>query len=139
MGPLPLLNPPAPRRSHAHRPSASSACRRGCGLLGDAAVPCGHHGGLRPAHVDDLVAAVLERRQAHRLADAALDLLRGVGVLGEELPCVLPALAQLLALVREPGTGLLHDLEVDADVEERALLRDALAVRSEEHTSELQS
>ena len=50
------------------------------------------------------------------------------GVRAKELLGVLPALAQLLALVGVPGTGLLHDAEVDRDVEDRAFPADALAV-----------
>ena len=53
-------------------------------------------------------------------------------MLGQELARVLAPLTELLALVGEPGARLLDDLEVDADVDERALLRDALAVHDVE-------
>src|SRR4051794_38308375 len=55
------------------------------------------------------------------LADPLVDLDHELGVLAEELLGLLPALAQLLALVRVPGTRLLHEAEVDADVEQRPL------------------
>lgn len=41
------------------------------------------------------------------------DLDHDLGVLDEELLRVLAALPELLALVRVPGTGLLHDAQVD--------------------------
>ena len=41
---------------------------------------------------------------------------------------VLAALAQALALIEEPGAGLLHELRLDAQVEQVALARDAVAV-----------
>src|SRR5215218_6833498 len=64
----------------------------------------------------------------HLLGDLDHDL----GVLGEERLGVLPALPELLALVRVPGTRLLHEAEVDAEVEHRALAADALAVHDVE-------
>ena len=60
------------------------------------------------------------------------DLDHHVEVLGEELLHVLAALAELLAFVGEPRTRLLHDAEVDGDVEQRALAADALAVHDVE-------
>src|SRR4029077_14021069 len=50
----------------------------------------------------------------------------------QELLGLLPALAQLLALVGEPGPGLVDDPEVDAQVDDRALPADALAVHDVE-------
>src|SRR5207237_968858 len=73
--------------------------------------------------VDRLV-AVLERGEPDRLPDPPVDLLGDVGVLSEELPGVLLALSELVVVVREPCPRLLHDLGVDADVEERTLLGD---------------
>src|SRR5262245_58134648 len=81
---------------------------------------------------DRLVVDLVERGQPDGLADLPLDLVADVDVLGEELPGVLSTLSELVALVGEPGAGLLDDLEVDADVEERALLGDALAVHDVE-------
>ena len=49
-------------------------------------------------------------------------------MLGEELPGVLLALAELVALVGEPGAALLDELRVDAHVQEASLLGDPLAV-----------
>src|SRR6266542_1402134 len=66
--------------------------------------------------------AVPQGREAHGLPDPPLDLAGHVGVLGQELSRVLPALAELVALVGEPGAALLHDLQVHADVEEAPLL-----------------
>src|SRR5207237_5281340 len=69
-------------------------------------------------------------------ADLDLDLLgdlhHQVDVLGEEGLHVLPALAELLALVGEPRARLLDDAEIDPDVEQRALTSDALAVHDVE-------
>src|SRR5581483_8379199 len=70
--------------------------------------------------------------QARLLADALVELDHELGVVREELLGVLPALAQLLALVRVPGARLLGDPQVDGDVEQRALTTDALAVHDVE-------
>src|SRR5690606_1843850 len=69
---------------------------------------------------------------ADLLADPLGDLDHDLGVLPEEGLGVLPALAELLALVGVPGTRLLHEAQVDADVEQRALAADALAVHDVE-------
>src|SRR6185436_19196641 len=69
---------------------------------------------------------------AQLLEDLLLDLRRDVGVVVEEAAGVLLALAELVAVVRVPGTGLAHDALLDADVDERALARDALAVEDVE-------
>src|SRR3546814_320812 len=76
----------------------------------------------------DLVARV----DADLLADALGDLDHDLGVLTQERLGVLPALAELLALVGVPSARLLHEAEVDTDVEERALAADALAVHDVE-------
>ena len=60
------------------------------------------------------------------------DLEHHVDVLGEERLHVLPALAELLTLVGEPGARLLDDAEIHGDVEQRALTADALAVHDVE-------
>ena len=54
------------------------------------------------------------------------------GFSDEERLDVLPALAELLTLVGEPGTRLLDEPEVDRDVEERPFAADALAVHDVE-------
>src|SRR4051794_9803334 len=69
------------------------------------------------------------RGQARSLADALGDLDHDLEVVGQKGLGVLSALAQLLALIREPGARLLHQPEVDPDVDERALAADALAIR----------
>src|SRR5204863_6168148 len=81
---------------------------------------------------DGLLVLRGEGRQPDGLAHPPVDLAGYVEVLGEELSRVLLALAELLTLVGEPRARLLHDLEIDADVEERAFLRDALAVHDVE-------
>jgi hypothetical protein len=53
-------------------------------------------------------------------------------VLAEELAGVLPALAELLAVVGVPGTGLLDDPVLHTDVDDGALRGDALAVEDVE-------
>ena len=66
------------------------------------------------------------------LAHPVVDLGHQLRVLDEERLHVLPALAELLTLVGEPGARLLDEPEVDRDVEERALAADALAVHDVE-------
>src|SRR3954471_870593 len=72
------------------------------------------------------------RDQASLLADAAVDFDHHLEVLGKEGLGVLPPLSELLALVGEPGPGLLHQPEVDPHIDEGALTADALAVRDVE-------
>src|SRR3546814_6457195 len=84
----------------------------------------------------DVCSSDLARVDADLLADALGDLDHDLGVLTQERLGVLPALAELLALVGVPGTRLLHEAEVDADVEERALAADALAVHDVERSEE---
>src|SRR6185436_5288794 len=60
--------------------------------------------------------------------DAIFDRPGDVRVFLQELLRVFAALAQALAAVREPRAGLFDDSLVDADVEQIAPLRDALAV-----------
>src|SRR5256885_2164564 len=66
------------------------------------------------------------------LADALVDRDHQLGVVEQELLGLLLALPELLALIRVPGAGLLHDPVVDADVDDRALAADALAVHDVE-------
>src|SRR5690606_37625022 len=65
-----------------------------------------------------LVATLRVDADADGGADALGDLDHDLRVLGQELLGVLPALAELLALVRVPGARLLHDVVVDPDVED---------------------
>src|SRR5262249_34388525 len=60
-------------------------------------------------------------RDADRLADPLVDFLRDRGVLPEELARVVLALADLLALVGEPGAGLLDDAVIHAHLDDLAL------------------
>ena len=64
--------------------------------------------------------------------DPVGDLDHDLGVVDQELLGVLPALAQLLPLVRVPGTRLLDDAEVHAEVHHRALTADAPPVHDVE-------
>src|SRR5690606_9620850 len=70
--------------------------------------------------------------EAHLGADPLGDLDHDLGVVGQELLGVLPALAELLAFVGVPGARLLHDLVVDADIEHTALATHALPVHDVE-------
>src|SRR5687768_3079617 len=54
---------------------------------------------------------------AHLGEDPLGDVHHDLGVLGEEVLGVLPALAELLTFVGEPRARLLDEVEVDADVE----------------------
>ena len=66
------------------------------------------------------------------LADLIVDFRHELRVLREELLRVLPSLAELLALVGVPGTGLLHDAELDRDVKDRTLSGDPRPVHDVE-------
>src|SRR3974390_123459 len=72
------------------------------------------------------------RRQPQRLADFGLQLLADVRVVLEELLGVFAALADAVALVAEPRTRLLHQVQVDRQVDEVAFMRDAFAVHDVE-------
>src|SRR4051794_40966192 len=72
------------------------------------------------------------RPDAEFFEDLLLDLVGQVGVVGEEAPRVLLALAELVALVGVPGTGLADDPRLDADVDQAALAADPLAVHDVE-------
>src|SRR5437764_1301273 len=72
------------------------------------------------------------RSHSDLLSDALVELDHQLGVLQQELLGVLPALAELLALVGVPGSGLLHDAQVDGDVDDRSLPADAPAVHDVE-------
>src|SRR3954451_14999938 len=64
---------------------------------------------------------------AQLLLDLFLDLIGEIGVVLQEVAGVLLALAELVAFVRVPGTGLLHHALLDADVNQPALAAEALA------------
>src|SRR5438445_5586569 len=74
----------------------------------------------------------LQHGQAHALAEARVDLGADVVVVLQELARVLPSLAHALAVEGVPRPRLLDDLVVDAEVEQVALLADALAVEDVE-------
>src|SRR5699024_12591178 len=59
----------------------------------------------------------------------------------EEQACLLLTLTQLITLIGEPRSGLLHDAMVNRQVDDGGFPGYTLTVddRSEEHTSELQS
>src|SRR4051794_23290099 len=58
--------------------------------------------------------------------DQGLDLLEHLRVLLEERARVLPALADALALEREPGAALLDDVGLGGEIEDVAAVADAL-------------
>ena len=70
--------------------------------------------------------------EAGLLEDPVRDLHHDLGVLGQEDLGVLPTLAELLAVVGEPGSRLLHDPQVDGQVQQRAFTADPLAVHDVE-------
>src|SRR5437016_7183903 len=70
------------------------------------------------------------RAQTELLAHLGLDLHRDLGMLAQEVARVLAALADAVATEGVPGAGLLDDTLLGRDVDQ---------LRSEEHTSELQS
>src|SRR5947209_19638381 len=65
-------------------------------------------------------------------ADRTLDQFADIGMLGKVLLGVLAALADALAVIGEPGTGFLDDPGLDAEIDQLAALRDALAVHDVE-------
>src|SRR5207342_2385624 len=73
------------------------------------------------------------RRDAHLLADLRLDLRGELGMLLQVFAGVVLALADAVLLVREPGAGLLDHAVHDAELEDLAFARDALAVEDVEH------
>ena len=81
--------------------------------------------GYESSEIGDVVGVegVLQREVlllgGQALAHAVVDLGHQLGVLDEERLHVLPALAELLTLVGEPGARLLDEPEIDRDVEER--------------------
>src|SRR5581483_5847482 len=68
------------------------------------------------------------RPDAQLLLDPLLDLVGEVGVVAQEVADVLLALAELIGVVGVPGAGLADQPLLDADVDERTLPADALAV-----------
>src|SRR5918994_6790748 len=60
--------------------------------------------------------------------DLLLDLAGELGVVAEEVAGVLAALAELVAVVGEPGPRLLDEADVHTDIEQAPLLGDPLAV-----------
>ena len=79
-----------------------------------------------------LAECVLDVLRGQALAHPVVDLGHQLRVLREERLHVLPALAELLAFVGEPGTRLLDEPELDRHVEEGPLAADALAVHDVE-------
>src|SRR3954454_1731026 len=66
------------------------------------------------------------------LLDLLLDFVGHVTVFDQEIAGILLALAELLTLIGEPGTGLSDEALLDAHVDERAFPADALAVEDVE-------
>src|SRR5213079_2093345 len=72
------------------------------------------------------------RRNADRLADLRFDLGGGVRMLLQEIAGVIFALADFLAFVRVPRTGFFDHAVRDAELDDFAFARDALAVQNVE-------
>src|SRR5580692_8116416 len=70
------------------------------------------------------------RSDAELLLDLLLDLVGHVRVLEQEIPGVLLALPQLIAVVGVPGTGLADDALLHAQVNKSALTADSVAVQN---------
>src|SRR5260370_23600451 len=70
--------------------------------------------------------------QSGVLPDRGLDLGGHVGIGLEEGLRVFAALAEALAVIREPGAGFLDDAGLDAEIEDLAHLGDALAIHDVE-------
>ena len=68
-----------------------------------------------------------QRRALLRRGSRKLDLLGDVGIFAQEGLGVLAALAEALAVIGEPGAGLLDDAVLDAVVEQFTRLGDTLA------------
>src|SRR5262249_29723212 len=87
---------------------------------------------------EDVIVRGIGRLSGHHgtdtelLFDLLLDLVGHVDVFQQEVASVLLALAQLLTLIGEPGPGLTDEALLDAHVDERAFLADALAVEDVE-------
>src|ERR1700684_3223299 len=66
------------------------------------------------------------------LPDGRFDFCRDVGIGLEESFAVLATLADALAVVGEPGAGFFHDAGLDAEIDQFAVLGDALAIHDVE-------
>src|SRR6185437_7356714 len=72
------------------------------------------------------------RRYADGFANLRFDLRSGVGMLAQELACVVLPLPDLVARVCIPGTRFFDDPVIDAELDDLALAADALAVQDVE-------
>src|SRR5258708_14691124 len=108
--------------SRLARKRMARARNEGCGLLMNAQAMTAKEFSVAFGRFDrDRHAA----RDAHRLADLLLDLLRHRRVLLEQLAPVVLALAALFALVGLPGAGLLDDAAVDPHLADLPFTADA--------------
>src|SRR6267378_3741207 len=110
------------RRLHGHR------CRR-YGLRGR-----GRRGGRGGRDRGRAIRRALGLRelQAEQRIELRLDAAADIGVLLQEQPRVLAALADPFLAEREPGARLLDDALVDGEVDQLALARDPLVVEDVE-------
>src|SRR3546814_7066226 len=121
--------PPSASRSGG----AGPAGWRGSGSRGD------------PDALDVVVALVVGAGHhflGHRVgatADRCFEPCHQFGVFGEEGLRILATLPDADRIIAEPGARFLDEPGLDTEVENLTDLGNALAVRSEEHTSELQS
>src|SRR5262245_9242831 len=70
--------------------------------------------------------------QSHDFTQSEFDASAIIRVVLEELFCVIPALAEPLALEREPCAALFDDVLVDGEIKQVAFARNALAVHDVE-------
>ena len=123
-------------RSRARSSGTRRCARRSCGLTSAQATAPGRPaqstliGRSSPAVKSSLTSTDVADAGGHPQLLGDLD--HDLRVVGEEALGVLPALAELLALVGEPRPGLLDDAHVDGEVEHRTLAADALAVHDVE-------
>src|SRR5262249_176955 len=112
--PPPLPRPPPPPPLH---PAAPPPVRRP-----RAPAAAGHADGCRASEVDRDTgpsAAVQPRPDAELLLDLLLDLVGQVRVVPQEVPRVLLALPELIAVVGVPGAGLPDEAVLDTHVDQR--------------------
>src|SRR5215472_17324390 len=103
----------------------SGHARATCGARAPGAAPAAARTGL-----PDRSIRVEARADAELLLDLLLDLVGEVGVGAQEVPGVLLALAELVALVGVPGTGLADDRLLHAQVDQAALPADANSIQN---------
>src|SRR5262249_12160338 len=124
-------DPRAACRGRLRARRAAEACapaRRGCARAARGAAGPARAAWAPSSHFRGNVDQRLGDVHAQLLADLRLDLGRELRVLLEEVAGIVLALADAVLLVLVPGTGLVDHAAVDAQLEDLALERHALAV-----------